>query len=99
MAKIFATISSLLLSDDNKHQNKERRLLGLCDLVLLEWSHEGHLVLGGLETSMTELGAGIDELQLDLLQRLPLRVGQKRLKRKKISLKYIKFTNLNGLLF
>lgn len=36
--------------------------------VLLESSHEGTLLLGGLEATMAELGRGVDELQLDLLQ-------------------------------
>ena len=49
--------------------------------VLLEGSHEGHLVLGGLEPTVTHLGAGVDELELDLLQSLPLGVNQKGLKR------------------
>ena len=49
-------------------------------LVLLEGSHEGHLVLLGLEASVTKLGAGVDELELDLLERLPLGVDQERLK-------------------
>jgi len=37
-------------------------------LVLLEGSHEGVLVGWGLETTVTELGAGINELQLDVFQ-------------------------------
>ena len=48
-------------------------------LVLLEGTHEGHLVLRGLEAAMTKLGAGVDELELDLLQGLPLGVGEERL--------------------
>lgn len=48
-------------------------------LVLLEWPHEGHLVLRRLEAAVTELGAGVDELQLDLLQSLPLGVDQQGL--------------------
>jgi hypothetical protein len=31
---------------------------------------------------VAELGAGVDELQLDVLQRLPLRVDQQRLQRR-----------------
>ncbi len=37
------------------------------DSVLLEGSHEGKLVGAGLEATMTLLGAGIDELEGDLL--------------------------------
>jgi hypothetical protein len=47
--------------------------------VLLERSHERVLVLGGLEATVTELGAGVDELQLDVLQSLTLGVDQQRL--------------------
>ena len=38
--------------------------------VLLEGSHKGHFVLLGLEATMTHLGAGVDELEADLLQGL-----------------------------
>ena len=41
---------------------------GLPLLVLLEGAHEGGLVGGGLEATVAELGAGVDELQLDLLE-------------------------------
>ena len=47
--------------------------------VLLERPHESGLVLGGLEPAVPELGAGVDELQVDLLQSLLLGVGQQRL--------------------
>ena len=43
-------------------------------LVLLERSHEGHLVLRGLEATVAELGAGVDELEVDLLEGLALGV-------------------------
>ena len=36
----------------------------------------------GLEATVTHLGRGIDELQLDILQGSPLRVDQQRLKEK-----------------
>merc|ERR1739842_154718 len=36
--------------------------------VLLEGTHEGGLVLGGLEPAVTELGARVDELEVDLLK-------------------------------
>ena len=48
--------------------------------VLLEGSHEGHFVLGSLEASMTHLGAGVNKLQLDVLQGLPLGVDKEGLK-------------------
>lgn len=37
-------------------------------LVLLEWSHEGSLFVDGLEATVTLLGGGIDELELDGLE-------------------------------
>ena len=51
--------------------------------MLLERSHEGVLVLRGLEATVAELGAGVDELQLDVLQGLTLGVDQERLEDKK----------------
>ena len=48
--------------------------------MLLERSHEGVLVLRGLEATVTELGAGVDELQLDVLKSPALGVDQERLK-------------------
>ena len=48
--------------------------------VLLEGSHEGHFVLLGLEATVTHLGAGVDELELDLFKSLPLGVHQQGLK-------------------
>jgi hypothetical protein len=38
------------------------------------------LLLGGLEATMTKLGAGVDELQLDVLQGAAFGVDEKRLK-------------------
>jgi hypothetical protein len=49
--------------------------------VLLERAHEGVLVLRRLEATVAELGAGVDELQLDVLQSLTLGVNQKRLEK------------------
>jgi len=37
-------------------------------LVLLEWTHEGSLFVDGLEATVTLLGGGIDELELDGLK-------------------------------
>ena len=48
--------------------------------ILFEGSHEGHFVLGSLEASMTHLGAGVNKLQLDVLQGLPLGVDKEGLK-------------------
>merc|ERR1719237_1968600 len=45
-----------------------RVLVALLLAVLLEGAHEGSLVLGGLEPSVAELGAGVDELEVDLLK-------------------------------
>merc|ERR1719513_472256 len=36
--------------------------------VLLEWSHESCFVLWSLESSVSKLGAGVDKLEVDLLQ-------------------------------
>ena len=47
--------------------------------VLLERTHEGRLVLWSLEATMSELRAGIDELEIDLLQISLLGVGQQGL--------------------
>ena len=49
--------------------------------VLLEGSHKGHFVLLGLEATVTHLGAGVDELELDLFKSLPLGVHQQGLKK------------------
>merc|ERR1712004_88884 len=56
-----------------------RALVALLLAVLLEGTHEGGLVLGGLEPSVAELGAGVDELEVDLLKSPLLGVGQERL--------------------
>ena len=53
-------------------------MVALLLAVLLEGTHEGGLVLGGLEPSVAELGAGVDELEVDLLQRSLLGVSQQR---------------------
>ena len=47
--------------------------------MLLERAHEGVLVRGCLEATVTKLGAGIDELQLDVLECPSLGVNQERL--------------------
>lgn len=47
--------------------------------VLLEFSHEGLLLFGGLEASVAELGRGVDELEGDLLESNTLGVGPERL--------------------
>jgi len=46
------------------------------ELFLLEWAHELSLLLDGLESTVTELGGGIDALEVDLLQVLSLVVNQ-----------------------
>merc|ERR1712045_702990 len=48
-------------------------------LVLLERSHEGSLLLVGLEPAVAELGGGVDELELHVLQSSLLGVGQQTL--------------------
>merc|ERR1711964_720048 len=52
----------------------ERRLL-----LVLHRSKELLLLVAGLEASVAELGGGVDELELDLLQRLAARLGHKGL--------------------
>jgi len=47
--------------------------------ILFERSHKGHFVLLGLEATVTHLGAGVDELELDLFKSLPLSVHQQGL--------------------
>ena len=54
-------------------------MVALLLAVLLEGAHEGSLVLGGLEPSVAELGAGVDELEVDLLKSPLLGVGEERL--------------------
>ena len=54
-------------------------MVALLLAVLLEGTHEGGLVLGGLEPSVSKLGAGVDELEVDLLQSPLLGVGEQRL--------------------
>merc|ERR1712165_229693 len=56
-----------------------RALVALLLAVLLEGTHEGGLVLGGLEPSVAELGAGVDELEVDLFKSPLLGVGEERL--------------------
>lgn len=47
--------------------------------VLLEGSHEGALLGGGLEATVTELAGGVDELEVDLLQAGTAGVGDQGL--------------------
>ena len=61
-------------------------MVALLLAVLLEGAHEGSLVLGGLEPSVAELGAGVDELEVDLLKSPLLGVGEERLPQGKSSL-------------
>ena len=53
--------------------------LNLFLLVLLERTHEGSLLLVGLEPAVAELGGGVDELELHVLQSSLLGVGQQTL--------------------
>ena len=48
-------------------------------LVLLERTHEGSLLRVGLEPAVTELGGGVNELEVDNLQRPLLGVSQQGL--------------------
>ena len=54
--------------------------------VLLERSHESKLVGACLEATMTKLGAGIDELEVDLLGETLAGQSKQRLEKKKILL-------------
>lgn len=56
------------------------RLEGLLlESVLLERTHKGQLVGGGLEATMSHLGRGVNELEVDLLQRRPAGVDEQGL--------------------
>jgi len=46
------------------------------ELFLLEWSHKLSFFFDGLESTVTELGGGIDGFQVDLFQILSFVVGQ-----------------------
>jgi len=46
------------------------------ELFLLEWSHKLSFFLDGLESTVTELGGGIDGFQVDLFQIFSFVVGQ-----------------------
>jgi hypothetical protein len=58
------------------------------ELFLLEWAHELSLLLDGLESTVTELGGGIDALEVDLLQVLSLVVNQEWLSEEDWSLSH-----------
>ena len=51
----------------------------LTNAVLLERSHEVLLLGDGLESTVTEFGAGIDEFEVDLLERPSLGLNKQRL--------------------
>ena len=53
------------------------------DTILLEGTHECQFVGWGLETTMTHLGGGIDELEFDLFQSSALGVLQQSLTQSK----------------
>lgn len=44
-----------------------RNTLNSLDKILLEGTHEGLLLLSSLESTVTELGGGVDPLEVDLL--------------------------------
>lgn len=54
--------------------------------LTLQAYHEGLLLLHGLEASVTKLGGGVDELEVDLLQRTTAGLNQQRLKTKQVHL-------------
>lgn len=70
------TVQRALLSRGSARRRTGGLRLFLADAIFFELSHEGSLVRSGLETSVSELGASINELQVDLLQRRPLGVHQ-----------------------
>ena len=45
-----------------------KKCLGDNFAILLEWTHEGLLLLGCLEATVTHFGGGVDELEIDILQ-------------------------------
>jgi len=48
------------------------------ELFLLEWSHKLSFFFDGLESTVTELGGGIDRFEIDFLQIFSFVVGQQR---------------------
>jgi len=54
-------------------------LLGDNFAILLEWAHEGLLLLWSLEATVTHFGGGVDELEIDILQSGTRSLLQKRL--------------------
>jgi len=48
----------------------------LAETILLELTHERSFVGGSLEATMSKLGAGVDKLEINLLQCCSLRVYQ-----------------------
>jgi len=65
---------------------KIKRLFCSLFLIPLEWTHEGQLIGGGLEATMTKFGRGVDEFKIDLFQSCSLRVGQQALSQSENSL-------------
>ena len=65
------------ISECSGYNSREEHILLL--LVLLQRTHEGGLLGVGLESSVTELGGGVDELEVDDLQSPLLGVGQQGL--------------------
>ena len=61
-----------------QHPPKRKNNRFLVGNVLLERTEERMLLLLGLETSVTELGGGIDPLEVDLLEGLAGSVGEER---------------------
>lgn len=63
--------------------------------VLLERTHEGHLILVGLEPTVTELAARVDKLERNLLECALLRVSQQRLSESEEALLVTDASSLN----
>lgn len=61
----------------------------LAQTILLELTHKGGLVNGGLEATVSEFGAGVDEFKIDLLQRRSLGVHQQGLRKVKTFSRYV----------
>lgn len=76
---ILHRVHSRLLRSRGTRRRASGLRLFLAETIFLELTHEGDLVGDGLEATMSELGAGVDEFEIDLLQRGSLRVYQQGL--------------------
>lgn len=60
---------------NGKYISLHPNTLNSSNKILLEGTQEGLLLLGGLESTVTELGRGVDPFELDLLGGSPVDLG------------------------